>query len=338
MAEDRIDPQDVEAEVLILDRDELFRESICTLLSTSGLQVTALDTADAAMGSIHERDFSVILLDADTPGPGSGLEVLAEVRRLAPKTRVMMLTRKPDFDFAVGAFRAGAEDVFSKRLDQVDCLREGVLSACGARLEKQQQKRLLQESLNLLEIFLKKLMDASRKAMQAEGRLSEEEFKEFVILVVDDNQSTARGLQEALGGEMGYICVGLPTGGEALDFASQREYQMALVKEDLPDLSGTLVAKTIFNQDQEKIVLQFKDRGEKPGAVTLLEQKGPQVLIPKLSKGTQLIKCIHQLRTGITLKKNERKYLDIFRNDNYMLLKQYVKLKKRIVPMLSGDE
>jgi DNA-binding NarL/FixJ family response regulator len=60
-----------------------------------------------------EQRWDVVVLDINMPG-GSGLELLAELRRLSPCPRVLVLTVYPEDQYAVRAIRAGAAGFLTK--------------------------------------------------------------------------------------------------------------------------------------------------------------------------------------------------------------------------------
>ena len=64
------------------------------------------------------------------------------------------------------------------------------------------------------------------------------------ILIVDDNEPTAKALAKVLGGANLSTAV-YYRGGEALDFARQNDISAAVVDIHLPDLSGLVVTQQL---------------------------------------------------------------------------------------------
>jgi len=155
---------------------------------------------------------------------------------------------------------------------------------------------------------------------------------------VDDNESTAKGLQNGLSKIGGFRFVALPTGGEALDYAGQNDFHMALVKEELPDLAGRIVAKSLGNQGDGCLVLLFNDPAQGIGKLSLVEKSKVMVLLEELTTGSQLIDQIQRLRDeAYGAKMNERKFLKAFQAENYEFLKRYVDLRKKIAKLAESD-
>ena len=62
-----------------------------------------------------------------------------------------------------------------------------------------------------------------------------------------------------------FVLTPVVSGGAALDIASERPYDLALVKETLPDLPGRMVVRTLSAQSPETLVMLFvAPFGKKP--------------------------------------------------------------------------
>ncbi len=329
------------SEVLLLDRDERIRDGLRKLLVTSGLLVTATHDEKKALTLATQKHFAVAILDCDTPEHDKGLAVMSQLRALSPATVFILLAGRPTFDLAVRGFREGAVDVVAKTPENVKKLIEKVTSLCLEARRSDERERLLREALEVHEQFLKKLMDASRKAQQAEdagkGPSGSWDIKECVVLVVDENPNTASGLQEALGQSSSYRCVSALNGGEALDYAGQHGFHISLVNERISDLPWSIVAKSLRKQVADGIVLLFTDPSHGPGRVAIIEGKQTLNLIPKLTKGVQLVEAIHQLREAYMAKLREKHYLQVFRQEHFDFLKRYAELRQKLTTLLSVE-
>jgi CheY-like chemotaxis protein len=328
------------AEVLLLDKDDAIRDGLRKLLVSAGLIVTACADRARALSLAGQKHFAVALIDVDTPTVDEGLAVLQELRTVTPATTVILLVNRQTFDLAVRGFRAGAADVFAKMPENVSALVEQAarLGREGARLRD--RDRVLDETLEVHDQFLKRLMDASRKAQLAEevARGGKQELGECLVLVVDENSRTASGLQEGLG-EGAFRCVSVTNGGEAIDYATQHGFQLAVVNERLPDLPYSMVAKTL-RQSCDGLVLTFQNpmqggQGQvQAGHVQILEETQTIPLVPELQRGEQLIDAILKAREAHLAKTRERRFLQAFRNEHYEFLKRYVELKQKLSALL----
>ena len=331
----------VGGEVLVLEKDLSLAENLAELLTSTGLVVTATSDVARAESLMHEKFFPVVILDMDTPGDWQGLELLGKIQQSSPSTAVIFLTQRETFERAVRAFRAGARDVISKRSQNVEYIAERAHQLCARSGRVDQREHLLQDMEIFLGRFLEQLMNVSRRAWKADDPSRDSGgwgIEDCVVLVVDDNVATAKGLQNGLSSIGGFRCVALPTGGEALDYAGQNPFHMALVKEELPDLAGSIVAKSLGNQGDSALVLLFNDPAQGIGKLSLVEKSKVMVLLEELSTGSQLIDQIKRLRDeAYGAKMKERTFLKAFQAENYEFLKRYVDLRKKIAELTGSD-
>jgi two-component system NtrC family response regulator len=84
-------------------------------------EVIAVDTRPAALAAIRRHEPAVVVQDLGLPpdpeGVGEGFATLAETLRLAPHTKVIVVTGQLDRDNAVKAVGLGAYDFYQKPLD-----------------------------------------------------------------------------------------------------------------------------------------------------------------------------------------------------------------------------
>lgn len=331
------------AEVLLLDKDDSIREGLRKLLSASSLIVTACAERARAVELARQKHFAVALVDVDTPTTEDGLSLLAELRLISPASAVILLVNRQTFDLAVRGFRAGATDVVAKTPENVSALVEQTARLGREGVRSGERDQVLRDTLEVHDQFLKRLMDASRKALLAEELArggSKQESAECRVLVVDENARTATGLQEGLGQPSSFHCVSVTNGGEALDYATQHGFQIAVVNERLPDLPWSMVVKTL-RQACDGLVLSFKNPMQgggqlQPGHVQIVEETQTIPLVPELQRGDQLVDAILKAREAYLAKTRERRFLQVFRNDHYEFLKRYVELKQKLTALVPG--
>lgn len=325
------------SEILLVDADESARKMVGAQLEAAGAITTATPDSDRALTLAREKHFPVILVDADTPASGQGIELLRRFMSASPASAVMLVTGDESFEHAVEGFRRGASDVASKA--QIGYLTNRVVALCLESRRADERDQLLRDTLELHDQFLRRLMEAYRRAEMVEEAAAGQSavVGPCRVLVVDDNPRTAPGLQQALGTEAEFRCVGVPTGGEALDHALNETPDIALVKENLPDLSGTMVARTLCSQLKESIVLLFEHPGQKPGYASIIETGQTIELIAELTKPVQLVDRIRGLHEAYATKKREKRYVQSFRQTHTDFLKQFVGVRQRIQKLLPEE-
>ena len=78
------------ADILVVDDDDVIRDTLCELLSQEYSCQTA-DTAEDALAKLEAQSFDVVLTDISMPGL-SGMELLSRVLQLYPGTPVIMIS------------------------------------------------------------------------------------------------------------------------------------------------------------------------------------------------------------------------------------------------------
>ena len=101
------------ARILVVDDERLIRGGLCQALRNHGyLTEQAADAAEALEALAREMP-DLLLLDYKLPDR-SGLEVLRAVRKLSPRTPVVMITAHASVGGAVEAMKEGAYDYLGK--------------------------------------------------------------------------------------------------------------------------------------------------------------------------------------------------------------------------------
>lgn len=102
--------------IFVVDDHPLVREWLGTLLSEQpDLRVCGeAGSAEEACAAIERLQPDVVIVDIALP-TGSGLELVKEIRRLAPRSIPLMLSMHDELVYAERALRAGARGYVSKR-------------------------------------------------------------------------------------------------------------------------------------------------------------------------------------------------------------------------------
>jgi two-component system nitrogen regulation response regulator GlnG len=108
------------ADILVVDDDDVIRETLQELLSADYSCQTAA-TAEEALAKLEAQSFDVVLTDISMPGL-NGMELLKRVVEKYPGTPVIIISGHSDQDHAQGLIRRGAFDYLLKpfRLEVVE--------------------------------------------------------------------------------------------------------------------------------------------------------------------------------------------------------------------------
>jgi DNA-binding NtrC family response regulator len=83
------------------------------LLANRGYVVMAVNSGDAAIQALEEKDFDVVVLDLKMPGM-DGITTLKEIKKLGLFTETLILTGHGSIDSALEAIKIGAYDYLTK--------------------------------------------------------------------------------------------------------------------------------------------------------------------------------------------------------------------------------
>src|SRR5262249_54954382 len=132
--------------ILIAEDNSVARRQLQQLLET-GLGVVVDTVADGteALEALTERPYRVVITDLRMP-KGSGMELIAEVRKRRLAVAVIVTTGHGSIDEAVQAMRLGATDFLTKPID-IDQLKRVVQRALHER-ELEDEVAALREQLH----------------------------------------------------------------------------------------------------------------------------------------------------------------------------------------------
>ncbi len=117
--------------VLVVDDEERFRLLMAKLFTTKGIHVATAASGPEAIERLQSgEDYDVIVLDIKMPGP-SGLDILPDIRALAPRSQVIILTGHGDIQAATRALQDGVAEFLLK-----PCSFEELLSAVHQAVDR----------------------------------------------------------------------------------------------------------------------------------------------------------------------------------------------------------
>ena len=148
------------AKILIVDDDAGVRESLEELLRLEDYQADSSDSGEDALEALSEG-FDLVLLDIKMPGI-DGVEVMHEIRKYHPDTRIIIITGYGSLESAIDAIRSGAQDYMLKPYTADDIL----LSINKALSEKESRTRK--------EILIEQLESSLDQLKDVEGIRTEE--------------------------------------------------------------------------------------------------------------------------------------------------------------------
>lgn len=99
--------------ILVVDDEKNIRRTMMLALESMGHDAATAQNGPLAIEELKTEKFDVVFLDLKL-GQESGLDVLQEILRISPRTKVIMFTAFASIDTAVDAMRRGAFDYLPK--------------------------------------------------------------------------------------------------------------------------------------------------------------------------------------------------------------------------------
>jgi DNA-binding NarL/FixJ family response regulator len=101
--------------VLIADDHPVVRRGLRQILEEAADIVVGgeVGTAHEVIAAVREQSWTVVVLDISLPG-GNGIDLIKDIRRERPDTRVLILTAHSEEQYAVRALKAGAAGFLNK--------------------------------------------------------------------------------------------------------------------------------------------------------------------------------------------------------------------------------
>lgn len=123
--------------ILIVDDDTELRTHLSDILKGAGYETEEAASGNEALLKADASPFDLILLDMIMP-KGGGPETLMELRKIAPRAKVVMITAFATIENAVDAMKRGASEFVSKpfKIDELlmtvrRVIEESRIEECG---------------------------------------------------------------------------------------------------------------------------------------------------------------------------------------------------------------
>jgi len=126
-------PEELEANVLLVDDEEKFVEVLAQRMKTRGLKVDTSMSGEDAVKHAKDKDLDAIVLDLQMPGM-SGLEALKKIKQENPDLQIIILTGHGTVQAGIEAMKEGAMDFIEKPVD---------LKVLLEKIKEAKQKRVL---------------------------------------------------------------------------------------------------------------------------------------------------------------------------------------------------
>ncbi|HET7318738.1 MAG TPA: response regulator [Nitrospirota bacterium] len=137
------------AKILIVDDDKEIRANLAEIMADAGYETQQAASGRDAVEKAANDDFDVVLLDLVMPKM-SGSDVLGELKRVSPRSKVIMITAFATIENAVDAVKRGASDYLTKPFKIDDILMRVRRVLEEARVDVSAEKRELDCTMSAL--------------------------------------------------------------------------------------------------------------------------------------------------------------------------------------------
>ncbi|MFW6052046.1 MAG: response regulator [Myxococcota bacterium] len=313
-------------ELLIVDSIDAHLQGMRKLFDDAGYVVTATPRLADARQLLEQKFFPVALVDLDVEQPGAGLDLVRFIHDRSRQTSVLLLTGRRSYEGAVEALRLGVGDVVLKQPDAVEHLKRAVEVACD-RFRAAEGDDLLREVQAILDESFQVMLALAREVYQDVSVGAGAAFTPR-ILVVDGDGDFLQKLAPLLQKE-GWQVAAEMAGGAALDKAGEHTFDVVAARDELMDLKGSMVVKSIQAQRAEAVGLVYSA----PGGEGRLErhQEGRALEVERPFQGPEhLVRKLREVVAELGATQRDRRIIQAFRRDHEDFLRRYAALKMRV--------
>jgi DNA-binding response OmpR family regulator len=318
-------------ELLIVDSSERDRNGLRTLFDGEGFVCAVTGSVGEAHELVQSKFFPVALIEHDFGGLNGGLELARFIREKSRPTQVVLITARRSFESAIEALRLGVSDVVSKRPDQVGYLQTAVRTAMDQHRSQNKDSSLLRDVRSVLDEVFKILMTMSRKIYRESGFKDVEGMKPM-MLIIDENQGFLQEVGKLVAPKDWEVSIEL-SGGAGLDKASTFSFEIVAVCEELADLPGQMLIKSLQALPAKPLGLVYSTEAE--GHIDRYEDGRVINSDRPFTGADHLVDKLGQLVVELSALRRDRSYLLALRSEYGDFLNRYAELKARIESLSS---
>jgi DNA-binding NtrC family response regulator len=157
-----------EATILLVDDDEVLRDTLAIFLEEHGYNVTTAASVSEALKLITAGSYDVLLSDLHMPGRGDGLTVVGAMRHANPKAVTILLSAFPEMDAAAQAILLQADQILVKPMNI-----PALIEAIEQRLASGPvPSRVIESVATILESSIQSTVDAWFERVEKEKKIT----------------------------------------------------------------------------------------------------------------------------------------------------------------------
>jgi DNA-binding NtrC family response regulator len=180
----------MKANVLIVDDDAAIRRALSDRMKFWGHTVSEAADGQAALDTVAQKEFDLILLDLKMPGI-AGLDVLTQMREVDVPSDIVVITAHGSVEIAVEAIRKGASDFLLKPVDF-----EIIQSVVDRALERRRLRRVNRALIDQAEVAGGFLVGASEKMAKLAETATQAARSNTTVLLTGESGSGKQVMAE----------------------------------------------------------------------------------------------------------------------------------------------
>jgi len=123
--------------ILLVDDEKTMVKYLSKRLIKKGFEISMAYNGSDALAQVKAADFDVVLLDVLMPGM-NGIDTLKEIKKIKPRTEVIMLTGHASVEVGIEGMKAGAFNYIMKPFDPNELVAEINLAFEQRRIMKKE--------------------------------------------------------------------------------------------------------------------------------------------------------------------------------------------------------
>jgi len=144
-------------EILVVDDEEVMRESLAAWLKEDGYRVDTAASGREAIEKARNKDYAIYFVDLKMPGGIDGIETMMQIRKLRRDASIIIITAYATVDTAIAAMKEGAQEYIVKpcNLEEISLLVTRIIKVRTLQRENEMLKKRLRKTYNLNDIISK---------------------------------------------------------------------------------------------------------------------------------------------------------------------------------------
>lgn len=144
-------------EILVVDDEEIMRESLAAWLREDGYSVDSAASGKIAVEKSKGKDYAIYFVDLKMPGGMDGIETMMDIRKIHQDASIIIITAYATVDTAISAMKEGAQEYIVKPCNpkEISILVERIIKVKNLQRENMILRKKLTKQYSFRDIISK---------------------------------------------------------------------------------------------------------------------------------------------------------------------------------------